>query len=308
MDTIVAKGLCKSFGGKRAVDNVSLAIAPGTVFGLLGRNGAGKTTTIRMMMSIYPCDKGEVTFQGHEAGLSFRDSVGYLPEERGLYGKMQVLETILFFAEIKGMPLERARSRAMDYLARFGLTDRIADKVETLSKGNQQKIQFIIAVIHDPVLVILDEPFSGLDPVNTSLLIEMMQDLKDHGKAIIFSTHIMDFAERLCDRIALLDEGRVVLEGPLADIKEEYGQCQVSLMADSDLSFVSDLPYVASAEAQPQSMAVTVDTDDDIQRLLGELVRRDIVVRKFDATDVTLHDIFVDVTGHQDEAGAEQLT
>ncbi len=308
MDTLVAKGLCKSFGDRRAVDNVSLAIAPGTIFGLLGRNGAGKTTTIRMMMSIYPCDEGEITFQNHGEGLSFRDSVGYLPEERGLYGKMQVLETILFFAEIKGMPMARARSSAMDYLARFGLAERITDKVETLSKGNQQKIQFIIAVIHDPALVILDEPFSGLDPVNASLLIEMMQDLKDRGKAIIFSTHIMDFAERLCDRIALLDEGRVVLEGPLATIKEEYGQCQVSLIADDDLTFVNDLPYVASAESQAQSLAIKVNNDDDIQRLLGELVRRGIVVRKFDATDVTLHDIFVDVTGHRDGAVPEELT
>ena len=208
-----AKSLCKNFGDFVAVDGVSFNIPEGSVFGLLGRNGAGKTTTIRMLMNIYFPDSGQVLLRGSEVGQEFRNRVGYLPEERGLYKKMKLLEVILFFAEFKGVKGEEVKQKALDYLERFELLDRKDSKIEDLSKGNQQKIQFICTIIHDPEFIILDEPFSGLDPVNTNILKDIILDLKKQGKIIIFSTHLMDFAEKMCDHIAIIHHGKMIKHG-----------------------------------------------------------------------------------------------
>jgi ABC-2 type transport system ATP-binding protein len=255
-----------------------------------------------MLLNIVPPDSGEVLIDGARVTAEFRDRVGYLPEERGLYAKMRVLDLLLFLAELKGVSRGQAQERAIAHLERFGLGARTKSKVEELSKGNQQKVQFISAVIHDPDLVVLDEPFSGLDPVNTNLLIDMMAELKARGKAIIFSTHVMDFAEKLCDRIAMIDGGELVMNGTLAEIKRDFVRKRVSVVGAGDLGFVASLPYVTSTQPLGQSLGVGLAEQDDAQRLLAELVRRGIVVRKFDAIDVSLHDIFVDRTTKNGEA------
>ena len=306
MNTLELKHVRKSFGSMLAVDDVSLGIAPGSIFGLIGRNGAGKTTTIRMIMNIYQPDQGEILHQDHPVDRSFRDRVGYLPEERGLYGKMRIIDALMFFADIKCADMGSARDRADRYLNRFGLADRAHDKIETLSKGNQQKVQFIAAIIHDPELVILDEPFSGLDPVNTTLMINMIEELKLQNKAILFSTHIMDFAEKLCDYIALIDGGKVILEGAIADIKRRHMTGNVSIVSADDLSFAEGLPYVQSFEADGGMANIRLHQADQVQTLLAELVRRNVAVTKFDASPITLHDIFVGLVGHGDDLPVSQ--
>ena len=191
------QSVSRQFGGLKVLQDVSLRVPQGSIFGLIGRNGAGKTTTIRMMMNIYLPDSGEVILRGTKVGQEFKDKVGYLPEERGLYKKMKVLETLLYFAELKGKSGKEIEKKALQYLKRFDLLDRKLAKVEDLSKGNQQKIQFIATILHDPDFIILDEPFSGLDPINTNLLKEIILEMKQKGKVIIFSTHLMDFAEKM---------------------------------------------------------------------------------------------------------------
>ena len=239
MHVLEVKNLVKTFDGLRALDDVSFAVPEGSVFGLIGRNGAGKTTTLRIMMNIYLPDSGEVLLQGAKAGQDFKDKVGYLPEERGLYKKMKVIETLLFFAELKGKTGKAVEKKAIEYLERFELSDRKNSKVEDLSKGNQQKVQFITTILHDPEFIILDEPFTGLDPINTNLLKEIILELKNRGKVIIFSTHLMDFAERMCDHITMLDKGKVILNGALSGIKSHYAQRNVSINYQGDLSFLN---------------------------------------------------------------------
>src|SRR5664279_1695648 len=227
MFVLEVKELTKSFGTIKAVDHVSFTVPEGSVFGLIGRNGAGKTTTTRMMMNIYLPDSGEVILRGTKIGQEFKDKAGYLPEERGLYKKMKVWDTLLYFAELKGKTGREIERKANYYLSKFDLIERKSSKLEDLSKGNQQKIQFITTILHDPEFLILDEPFSGLDPVNTDLLKDIILELKSRGKVIILSTHLMDFAERLCDHIALIDTGKIMLHGSLDEIKNKFARNNV---------------------------------------------------------------------------------
>ena len=204
MNILEVKNLYKSFDTIKAVDDVSFNIKQGSVFGLIGRNGAGKTTTLRMMMNIYTPDSWEILLNGKHIDNEFKKKVGYLPEERGLYKKMTVMDTLLFFAEVKGKKGTNIKTRANEFLEKFDLADRKTTKIQDLSKGNQQKIQFIITILHDPEFLVLDEPFTGLDPINTDLLRQIIIDLRDKGKVIIFSTHLMDFAEKMCDYITMI--------------------------------------------------------------------------------------------------------
>jgi ABC-2 type transport system ATP-binding protein len=293
--------LRKQFADFVAVDNVTLNIPEGAVFGLLGRNGAGKTTTIRMLMNIYMPDAGKVLLRGEKVSGEFRERVGYLPEERGLYKKMKLLDTILFFAELKGCRGEVIRQRALDYLQKFDLLDRKDDKLEELSKGNQQKVQFICTIIHEPDFIILDEPFSGLDPVNTNLLKNIILELKAKGKVIIFSTHLMDFAEKMCDHIAIIHQGKLLLSGELQSIKTEYSQRNVSLVYEGDISPIKQLPYVESVENFGRYTGIRVRNQDDVQNLLKALIDNNIKVKKFDANDISLHEIFVSLTSGKED-------
>jgi ABC-2 type transport system ATP-binding protein len=297
MHVLEVKNLVKTFDGIRAVDDVSFTIPEGCVFGLIGRNGAGKTTTLRIMMNIYLPDSGEVLLQGAKAGQDFKDKVGYLPEERGLYKKMKVLETLLFFAELKGKTGKAVEKQAIKYLERFQLADRKNSKLEDLSKGNQQKVQFITTILHDPEFIILDEPFTGLDPINTNLLKEIILELRDQGKVIIFSTHLMDFAERMCDHITMLDKGRVILNGALSDIKAKYSQRNVSINYRGDLSFLKSNPVVEKIVNYGNSSSIKVKEPQQVQQLLRTLVENNINVTKFAADEISLQEIFVDLAG-----------
>lgn len=300
MNALETRKLCKSFGKIQAVKDASFAIPEGSVFGLLGRNGAGKTTTIRMMMNIYSPDSGEIIFRGDKVGQEFRDKVGYLPEERGLYNKMKVLDTLLFFAELKGVSAKEAKPKAMEYLERFELAERKDSKIEDLSKGNQQKVQFITSILSDPEFIILDEPFSGLDPINTNLLKDIILDLKKQGKVIIFSTHLMDFAERMCEHIAIINEGEMVISGALTEIKKSYSRKNVSLVCEGDLTFLQNHDFVERVENFGTTTGVRVKETENIQDVLKLLVEKEIVVKKFDANDISLHEIFVDLAGTEE--------
>lgn len=297
MHALEVRNLSKSFDSLKAVDDVSFSVPEGSVFGLIGRNGAGKTTTIRMMMNIYLPDAGEVILRGSKIGQEFKDQVGYLPEERGLYKKMKVMETLLFFAELKGKTGRDVELRANEYLDRFNLSDRKNSKLEDLSKGNQQKVQFITTVLHDPEFIILDEPFAGLDPINTNLLKEIILELQKKEKVIIFSTHLMDFAERMCDHIAMIDEGKIILHGNLEEIKKSFGQRNVTISHSGDISFVKNYPFVEKFESYGNVTSIRVKNPSQIQDLLKLLVEKNIIVKKFDAEDISLHQIFVEAAG-----------
>ncbi|MDR3626379.1 MAG: ATP-binding cassette domain-containing protein [Ignavibacteriaceae bacterium] len=301
MHVLEVRNLVKTFNKLRAVDDVSFAVPEGSVFGLIGRNGAGKTTTIRMMMNIYLPDSGEVLLQGAKVGQDFKDKVGYLPEERGLYKKMRVIETLLFFAELKGKTGKAIEKKALEYLERFQLADRKNSKVEDLSKGNQQKIQFITTILHDPEYIILDEPFTGLDPINTNLLKEIILELKSQGKVIIFSTHLMDFAERMCDHITMIDKGKVILNGSMSEIKSNYAARNVSINYKGDLSFLKTSPIVESIVEYGNSSSIKVKEPEHVQQLLKALVDNNIIVTKFAADEISLQEIFVQLAGNDND-------
>lgn len=297
MYALEVQHLSKSFDSVKAVDDISFTIPEGSVFGLIGRNGAGKTTTIRMMMNIYLPDSGEVILKGSQIGQEFKNQVGYLPEERGLYKKMKVLETLLFFAELKGKTGKDIENKAMFYLDKFDLTGRKNSKLEDLSKGNQQKIQFITTILHDPEFIILDEPFSGLDPINTDLLMEIILELKNQKKVIILSTHLMDFAEKLCDHIAMIDEGKIILKGKLDELKKSFGQRNITISHIGDISFIKNYSIVEKFENYGNVSSIRVKNPSQIQELLKILVDNSVIIKKFDAEDISLHQIFIEVAG-----------
>ncbi len=300
MTALEVKNLSKSFGELKAVDDASFIVPEGSIFGLLGRNGAGKTTTIRMMMNIHMPDSGEINFRGIKAGPEFNSKVGYLPEERGLYKKMKVLDTLLFFAEIKGKKGKQITKLAKEYLKRFDLSDRMNSKIEDLSKGNQQKVQFISTLLHDPEVLILDELFSGLDPINTNLMKNIILELKAKGKIILFSTHVMEFAERMCDHIAIIDHGKIKLNGSISEIKAERSKLNISLNYEGDLSFLQHHSIVESISDYGNSVGIRVREEKDIQTLLKLLVDNKVIVKKFDANDISLEEIFIDLVGKED--------
>jgi ABC-2 type transport system ATP-binding protein len=305
MNALEVKGLSRSFGSLKAVDNVSFNIPEGSVFGLIGRNGAGKTTTIRMLMNIYSPDSGEVFLRGSKITSEFKKNVGYLPEERGLYKKMKVIDTLIYFAELKGRNGKEIEKKALAYLKKFDLLDRKNSKVEELSKGNQQKIQFISTILHDPDFIILDEPFTGLDPVNTNIIKEIILSLKASGKVVILSTHLMDFAERLCDHLAMIDKGKIILSGSINEIKQKYAQKNVSIVYEGDISFLNRLPYVDKIENFGNSAGIKLKDSSYIQELLKSLVNEGIIINNFKANEISLHEIFIMLAG-SDDAGLKE--
>ncbi len=304
MHALEVKNLTKKFDKVVAVNKASFEVPEGSIFGLIGRNGAGKTTTIRMMMNIYLPDEGEVILKGAKVGQEFKNKVGYLPEERGLYKKMKVLDTLLYFAEVKGKSGRNIHKKAEEYLKRFELYDRRLSKVEDLSKGNQQKIQFISTILHDPDFIILDEPFSGLDPVNTNLLKDIILEMKERGKVIIFSTHLMDFAEKMCDHIAMIDHGKIILKGSLKEIKSKFAQKNVSLNYEGDISFLNGSGIIEKIENFGNTTGIRLKDSKHTQELLRMLVDKNIIVKRFDANEISLHEIFLELAG-SDELNTE---
>ncbi|MEE9432236.1 MAG: DUF4162 domain-containing protein, partial [Melioribacteraceae bacterium] len=257
---------------------------------------------------IYLPDSGEVILRGTKVGQEFKNKVGYLPEERGLYKKMKVLETLLFFAEIKGVTGKDVEQKALDYLERFDLLDRKDSKVEDLSKGNQQKIQFISTVLHNPEFIILDEPFSGLDPINTNLLKEIILEKKQEGKVIILSTHLMEFAEKMCDHIAMIDHGRIILNGSLEEIKSKYAQQNISFTYNGDISFLNNNPIIEKISDYGNTTGIKVKDSSHIQQLLKLLIENEIEVKNFNANDISLQEIFIELAGNEEDIIAKEVS
>ncbi len=294
MHTVEVSHVVKSFAEKRAVDDLSFAVNQGELFGLIGPNGAGKTTTIRMMMDIIKPDSGEVTVFGEKFGETTLNKFGYLPEERGLYRKLKVIDSIVYLASLKGMDRRQAEEKAGALLERTGMAYTRNMKIEEMSKGMGQIIQFIVTIVHDPQLVILDEPFSGLDPVNTELLKEMCINLKNQGKAVILSAHQMNQVEELCDRILMVNNGRAVLYGDLAEIKSRYKGNAVLLDVEGE---PGDLPGVAEKRARKGYVELIMDSKTSPQQLLESLVKSGTVVNRFEMATPSLNEIFLKEVG-----------
>ena len=282
----------KSFGNLTAVDGVSFAVPQGTIYGLLGPNGAGKTTTLRMIMDIIAPDFGLVLLNGHPRYRADLARVGYLPEERGLYRKMTVIDQLAFLAELHGLRRREALPSIESWLERVELADWSKKKVEELSKGMQQKIQLIGTILHDPDLLILDEPFSGLDPINQGLFKDLLADYRKQGKTIIFSTHIMEQAEKLCDHICLISQGRTILEGELSTIKRRLGGNSYRLIADGELERLDEVKGVQQALFHDNSAKLLLEPDADGADVLKELVGF-LTVHEFQSQEPDLEEIFI---------------
>lgn len=300
-EILAVRDVRKTFGEVRAVDGVSFTVRRGTITGLLGRNGAGKTTTIRMITGIFMPDSGNIEWLGGANGLPFRDRIGYLPEERGLYKQMKLVELLLFLAEIKGHKPASVRAKIDHWLERFELTDKRDAKVEELSKGNQQKVQLIGTLLHDPDLIILDEPQSGLDPVNMVLVRNLLQELRNDGKTILLSTHMMAEAEKMADEIILIHRGRVVLDGTIDEVRTKFGKNTLHLDFEGDGAFIHTLPGVRKATVLNNSAEISLDEGADTQTLLQLSMAR-VRIRRFEVAAPSLEEIFIE------QVGAETLS
>lgn len=286
----------KEYATVVAVDDVSFEVKPGEIFGLLGPNGAGKTTSIRIILDIIKPDRGQVLFDGNLMNDEIRNKIGYLPEERGLYRKNKLLNTIVFFATLKGLSQSEARKRAYNLLKRLDLLSYADRKVEELSKGNQQKVQFIISIIHDPQIVILDEPFSGLDPVNQIVLKDLFMEMKDSGKAIIFSTHMMEQAEKLSDKICLINKGKVVIDGPLSAVKSRFGKNAIHLEFEGEPDFLKTLDGIDNLLLYENYAEFQV-TDHQKSEILFQLIMQKLKIKKYELVEPSLHSIFLQLVG-----------
>jgi ABC-2 type transport system ATP-binding protein len=302
------RGVTKSFGRRTAVSDLDLEVPRGVIYGLLGPNGSGKTTTIRMIMGILHPDVGTVSLFGGDPDLTRRAKVGYLPEERGVYRKMKCLDLLVFLGEIRGVPRAEARRRGLAWLERLGLPEWADRKVEDLSKGMQQKVQFIATVIHEPELLILDEPFSGLDPINQDLLEEIVRDFRARGTTILFSTHLMDQAERLCERVCLISRSRKVLDGQLSALRAAERKGVVALEFTGPDHWVGG-PEIASIEHVNGGLHLILAEGADHQAILRRGVQAGAEIRRFDLVEPRLHEIFVRHAGPDAvaDAGASAL-
>jgi ABC-2 type transport system ATP-binding protein len=283
----------KHFGEVHAVDGLSFTAYPNEIFGLIGPNGAGKTTTIRMIMNILAPDSGEILFDGRRISEADKARIGYLPEERGLYRKITVNDMLLYLATLKGAGRASSQERIDRWLGAFDLLGWKDKEIQQLSKGMSQKIQFIGAVAHDPPILFFDEPFSGLDPVSTDLLRNAILEMRDEGKTILFSTHIMEQAERLCNRILLVNKGRELVSGPLDEVKSRYGTRTVVVEYDGDGHFLDDLPQADVVTRYPRWVEVQLADGADADELLAALVGR-VSIRRFELVSPSLHRIFVE--------------
>ena len=295
------ENVSKSFDEFTAVSRLSLTVRPGRVYGLLGPNGAGKTTTIRMIVNIIAPDTGRIELFGRLMGEELMDRIGYLPEERGLYKKMRVGDQLRYFAQLKGVTARAADAAADRWLARLNLSEWKAKKTDELSKGMQQKVQFIATVMHDPELLILDEVFSGLDPVSREAMITVLEELKAEGRTIIFSTHQMEQAERLCDDICLINKSKKILEGGLREVKSGFGRRAVALRAENVDGALDDPALVAGVKHLGDHDEVLLGQGADAQELLRRLVARGAQVSRFELIEPSLHDIFLEKVGGDDD-------
>ena len=298
--TVLLEEVTKAFGDFVAVDSLSLKAFAGRIYGLLGPNGAGKTTTIRMIVNITMPDSGRIQLFGERPTPSLQDRLGYLPEERGLYRKMKVADQLRFFARLKDVPANQIEKKIDRWLDRLKISEWKEKKASELSKGMQQKVQFLSAILHEPDLLILDEPFSGLDPVNLELLKEIVLELKGAGKTIIFSTHQMEVAERICDDICLINRSRKVLEGRLREIKRSFGRNAVSVRLEGSDGRLDESALVSKVRKHSDEIEVLLAPGVSAQELLRELVNSGALVTKFELIEPSLKDIFIETVS---EAG-----
>ncbi|MFW5777185.1 MAG: ABC transporter ATP-binding protein [Spirochaetota bacterium] len=288
--------ITKRYGETLAVDALSFESNAGEIFGLLGPNGAGKSTTIRMIMNIIAPDSGRISFAGSPLTEEDKNRIGYLPEERGLYGNVTVGDMLLYLAALKNVSRADAEPRMDEWLERFDLAEWKHRKIEELSKGMAQKIQLIASILHNPDFIFLDEPFAGLDPVSTDVLREAILDLNRAGKTLLFSTHNMEQAERICHRVLILNRGRTVVDGPLAQVKERYGHRTIMLEFDGDIDFLQTHEAVKSLIHYPRWAEIELADDHDADAVFAALAGK-VSVRRFEVVLPSLHKIFVDQLG-----------
>lgn len=291
--------ITKRFGDFAAVEDLSFDVAAGRVFGFLGPNGAGKTTTIRMIVGITAPDEGHIELFGERMSAKLQDRIGYLPEERGLYKKMRIVDQLRYFAALKDVPSPVADKRIDQWLERMNLSEWKNKKTTDLSKGMQQKIQFISTVLHDPDLLILDEPFSGLDPVNVEFMIEVLAEFRAREKTIIFSTHLMETAERLCHDIILINKSRKVIGGTLRDVKASYGKNLIALRSVGGEAVLADRSLVAGMVEHSDEIEIELAPGADPQNLLKKLLETGATITKFEQIEPSLNDIFIEQIGGQ---------
>lgn len=300
MAIVELQQVCKNYDVKIAVDHLSFRIEQGSMFGLLGPNGSGKTSSIRMMIGMTVPDSGSVSLFDRPFDRKNLSRVGYLPEERGLYKKMKVIDQLIFLGQLHGLDSITASKRAHTWCERMEITEAIPKKTEELSKGMQQKIQFIAALLHEPELIIMDEPFSGLDPVNATLLQDILLELNRQGRTVLFSTHRMDQVEKLCDTICLIHRGRSVLSGPMQEIKSRYPKNRVQMVFEGDASFL-DHASVANAKNYNGMAEIKLHDGADAQLLLKEAVSKARITR-FEVMEPTLEEIFIETVGDRVDA------
>jgi ABC-2 type transport system ATP-binding protein len=301
------RGVSKLFGDFRAVDDVSFSLPAGSIYGFLGPNGAGKTTTIRMILEIIKPTSGSITVLGETSALKVRQRIGYLPEEKGLYKKMKNWAVIAYFATLKGLSRAAAKRRAFELLERYGLKDFANKPTEALSKGMGQKVQMLASIAHDPEFVILDEPFSGLDPVNQQVMEDIIRDMAKRGRTVLFSTHVMQHAERLCDRILLLAKGRKIFDGTVAEAKRiiprrvriETSDAVTPLSELGEVASVRPLPLANDGASRPAeaSWEIELRENADPQAILQACFSRGIRLHSFNQSDPTLHEVFMRLVG-----------
>ena len=297
--SLVVDHLHKRFGTIVALDDLAFEVPTGQVFGFLGANGAGKTTTMRITLGVLEPDAGQVLWRGVESHKLPRSTWGYLPEERGLYPRMRVMEQLVFFAGLHGVPAERAKREATAWLRRFRAEDLAGRKAEQLSKGNQQKVQFIAAVLHDPQVMLMDEPFTGLDPVNVMLLREAFLELRDRGRTVVFSTHQMEVAEALCESVAIVDRGRIVVGGPLREVRRSTGRrlVRISVGDDHRMPWLAGVPGTRIIQPGVERSSVELDAGTEPEQVLAAAVAAGARVLHFEVVDPTLEQVFIDHVG-----------
>lgn len=290
------ENVTKRFGNFTAVNNLSLTIPEKEMFGFLGANGAGKTTTFRMILGLLSYNEGRITWNNQKIDYTTSPYIGYLPEERGLYPKLKVSEQIVYLARLRKMSSKDAMKQLDYWLEIFKIPEYKNKRVEELSKGNQQKIQFIAAVIHKPQLLILDEPFSGLDPVNVEMLKKAVIDLKNEGTSIVFSSHRMEHVEELCDHLCILHKGKTVVQGSLKEIKRSFGKKNLIIHADFDLSFLAQFPGVTKAKMTPEGIQLQIENETIAEKILHEITGKGFI-RRFILDEPSLNDIFIEKVG-----------
>ncbi len=300
MNVLSVLSVNKTFGDYKAVDNLTFEVSHGKIFGILGPNGAGKTTTIRMINNIIAPDDGEIRIFGEKIKPEHQNKIGYLPEERGLYKKLKVIEQLIYFGQLKGLSRAEAYTNASLWLKRLDAEDWKNKKIQELSKGMQQKVQFISTILHNPDLLILDEPFSGFDPINVEVLKSVILDLKSDGKTILLSTHVMQQVEELCDEIVLINKGRKILSGNVHQIKKNYGNNNVLLEFEGDESFIKDIQDIEIININNNRVEINLKNSDvKPVDILRKALNSGIEIYKFQLIEPSLHEIFIDVVTKQ---------